>query len=477
MLRKLVLIVLLSFSLAGCAAVGGSYQPPVPKVPQAFATYEAQGLAEEPVAETRWWKRFGDPVLDGLVDRALGGNLDLREAVARVEAARAVRREARQGFFPTGGVFARHEEGRLSESQALGGERRIETAAAGLDVGWEIDLFGRVRSANRAAEARLGGTEALLAQARLAVAAEVGRIWFALRGTEARVALLERVRDDQISLVEIVAARVEEGLGDEADLARARAALAGDTAALAAERHAARVLTHSLAVLLGEAPGAWTPPAAAELEVPLTVEPIALGDPAGLLRRRPDVRIAERTLAAETAEIGIATADLFPQVRLGGFLGFVAGGFGHLGGSASESWSAGPTISWGLFDLGRTRARIRSSKAEAEAALAAYEGAVLRALEDAQNAFSALAAAQTTLGATDDQAREARRAEELVEARYLEGVAAYFELLDARRSAVSANIARIDGLTGHRIATVDVFRALGQGPEEASSSAAVKEAP
>lgn len=463
MLRKLVPTVLLSFSLSACASLGGSYEPPAPKAPETFTTYEARGLAQEPVAGDRWWTRFGDPVLDGLIDRALGGNLDLTEAAARVEAARAVRRQARQGFLPTGGLFARHEVAGLSESQAFGGERRVETASAGLEVGWEIDLFGRARSADRAAVARLGGSEALLAHARLAVAAEVGRTWFALRGAEERAARRERARDHQASLVEIVTARVEEGLGDDADLARARAALAEDTAILAAERHAARVLTHALAVLVGETPGAWTPTAAGQPGSP-AMEAIAIGDPASLLRRRPDVLAAERALAAETAEIGIATADLFPQVRLRGFLGLVAGGFGDLGGSGSGSWFAGPAISWGLFDLGRTRARIRSSKAEAEAALAAYEAAVLQALEETQNAFSALAAAQVTLAATDDQAREARRAEELVEDRYLEGAAAYFELLDARRAAVSAEIARVDGLTGHRIATVDVFRALGQTP-------------
>lgn len=464
MLRKLVPTVLLSLSLAACASLGGPYEPPATKAPETFTTYEARGLAQEPVAGDRWWTRFGDPVLDGLIDRTLAGNLDLREAVARVEAARAVRGQVRQGFLPTGGVFARHEEAALSDSQAFGGERRIATASTGLEVGWEIDLFGRVRSADRAAVARLGAAEALLAQARLAVAAEVGRTWFALRGAEERAARREQARGHQATLVEIVTARVEEGLGDEADLARARAALAEDTAILAAERHAARVLTHALAVLVGETPGVWAPAPAAVRPGTAAIEAIPVGDPASLLRRRPDVLAAERALAAETAEIGIATADLFPQVRLGGFLGLVAGGFGDLGGSGSGSWSAGPTISWGLLDLGRTRARIRSSKAEAEATLAAYEGTVLRALEDTQNAFSALAAAQATLGATDDQAREARRAEELVEDRYLEGAAAYFELLDARRAAVSAEIARVDGLTGHRIATVDVFRALGQTP-------------
>lgn len=466
MLRKLVLLALLSLPFVGCASLDAPYVAPAPPAPEAFAAYGASGLAEEPGAEPRWWLRFGDPALAELIDRALAENLDVREAVARVEAARAVLGGARQGFFPTGGAVASHVERKLSEVEAAGGERRIGTASAGLSVGWEVDLFGRVRSASRAAEARLGGVQAVAADIRFAVAAEVARTWFALRAAEERAAFRASSRDAQAALAEIVAARFEEGLGDEADLARARTLLAEETAALAAERHTVHVFENALAVLVGEAPGAWMPPAAAEAG-PLSIDPIAVGDPAALLRRRPDVRAAERALAAETAEIGIATAGLFPQVRLGGFLGFVAGGAGDLGTAASESWLVAPSITWGLFDLGRVRADIRRSRAESEAALAVYERSVLGALEDVQNALSALASAQEILGATDAQLREARRAAGLVETRYLEGATGYFELLDARRAAVRAEIARVDGLAGHRIATVDLFRALGQGPEEA----------
>jgi multidrug efflux system outer membrane protein len=463
MLRKLALILWLSLPLAGCAALGGRSTAPLPEAPTAFTTWSPE-LAPEPVRETRWWTRFGDPVLSDLIEQALTENRDVREAVARVEAARSLRREAHQGLFPTGGLLAAHEERQRGEVEAFGGERRTEASSAGLQVGWELDLFGRVRNAGRASQARLEGTEALLSQTRLVLAAEVARTWFALRGSEGRLRLLERYRDDQAALVEIVQARFEEGLGDATDLARARTVLAEDEAALAAERHTARVLRHALAVLVARPPGGWAPPATAELGPP-ALEKIAIGDPAELLRRRPDVRAAERALAAETAEIGIATAGLFPQVRLGGFLGFVAGGVGDLADSGSSSWSVGPTITWGLFDLGRVRAQIHRSKAEAEASLATYEQTVLRALEDAQNAFSTLAAAQETLGATDSQVRNARQAAEQIEARYREGASGYFELLDARRAAVRAEIARADSLAGHRIATVDVFRALGSAPE------------
>ena len=422
-------------TLTSCASVGPRYTPPVPDAPPSFAAQMPDG----PVTDGTWWTRFEDPALTHLVEAALRANLDLREAVARVEAARAIRSEVRQEDLPGGGAaVARRFHGDGA------------TTTKGIDVGWELDLFGRVRGLNRAAEAELGRSEALLAQARIVVANDVARTYFLLRAAESRIAMLERYRGAQEELVSIIETRTAEGLDDEADLALARTVLAGDTLALANGRHDVRVLRNALAILIGATPGAWQPPVSAAPA--LAPQPLAIGDPSALLQRRPDVRAAERALAAQTAEIGIATASLFPQVHVSGLL---------LGSSA---WSAGPALTWGLFDLGRVRAQIRRERAEAEGALASYERTVLRALEDAENAFSSFAAAQEALAATDLQVRNARIAAELIEVRYEEGISGYFELLDARRAAVRAEIARIDSIAAHRVATVDVFRALGHDP-------------
>ncbi|HEX2061720.1 MAG TPA: TolC family protein [Thermoanaerobaculia bacterium] len=382
-------------------------------------------LALPSFANEPWWTRFEDPALTHLVNAALRGNHDLREAVQRVEASRAMRGEARQAYLPTGGPIA---------------ERHRNVTTHGIDIGWEIDLFGRVRSLNRAAEADLGMHEALLAQARIVVAADVARTYFLLRGAEARVQLLERYRADQAEVVKLIETRVEEGVDDEADLARARTVLAEDLLALTSERHNVRVLRNALAVLIGAEPGQWDVPAGAASAIALDAATL---DMRALLQQRPDVRAAERALAAQTAEIGIATSALFPRLSLGGFT------------------TIGPTLSWGIFDLGRVRAQIRREKAQAEGALVAYERTVLRALEDADNAFSAFASAQESLGASDLQLRNARIAADLVALRYEEGVSGYFELLDARRSALRAEIARIGILSAQQTATVDVFRALG----------------
>jgi NodT family efflux transporter outer membrane factor (OMF) lipoprotein len=454
MLRNFALSLFL-VTLAACASAGGKYTPPAVDTAPAFGTRAAQ-LPPEPVAESSWWTRFEDPALTQLVHAALRSNLDLREAVTRVETARAIRSEVRQSSLPTGAVAVANTHQSVARD-------RSRIASAGVDIGWEVDLFGRIRSLNRVSEAELGAAEALLSQTRVVVAAEVVRTYFLLRATEERIALLERYRADQAEVVKIIETRVEEGVDDGADLARARTVLGEDMLALANEQHDVRVLRNALAVLIGATPGQWQAPAAS-VTAALSLRPIAVGDPATLLQRRPDVRAAERLLAAQTSDIGVATAGLFPQLNLRGVFGFVAGTLGDLGAASGQSGSGGPVLTWGVFDLARVRAQIRRERAEAEGALANYERTVLRALEDTENAFSSFAAAQESLAATDLQVRNARIAADLVQARYEEGVSGYFEYLDARRAAVRAEIARIDSIAAHRTTTVDVFRALGSDP-------------
>jgi gold/copper resistance efflux pump len=426
------MLFVVALTLTSCASLTPSYTAPVTDAPPSFAST----LPSDTPVTTEWWTRFEDPTLTHLIHAALQNNHDLREAVTRVEAARALRSGARQEFTPSGGATLSR---RFGDASAL--------TTKGLDMAWELDVFGRVRNINRAAEADVAVAEALQQEVRIIVAADVARTYFLLRAAESRAELLARYRADQAELVTILQARVDEGVDDEADLARARTVLAGDMLAMTREEQAARVLRNAVAVLIGAAPGAWEPPAASEPR--LALEPMAIGDPGSLLERRPDVRAAERALAAQTADIGIVTAELFPRVQVRGL---------SIG---SGSWSAGPSVTWGIFDLGRVRARIRRERAEAEGALVAYERTVLRALEDAENAFGAFATAGDALAATDLQLRNARTAAELVKARYEEGVSSYFELLEARRAAVRAEMGRIDSEAASRTGTVDVYRALG----------------
>ena len=461
MRRNTLAIALITLALTACISTGGEYHAPQPELPAALESYGAPIDVEGRAAS--WWDRFEDPALDALMAKALDQNLEIREALKRVEASRALRAGARQEWLPRGGVVASQEERRLSSLEAGGSPERLESWSAGLAAGWEIDLFGRVRSATRAADARLGAEEAMAEEMRIVVAADVARSWFSLRASEARERMLERYREQQKEMVSILETRFEEGFADEADLERARLLLAEDEAAVAATRHALRVEKHALAVLVGEMPGAWQPPLLGD-QVSLAIEPIRLEEPADLIRHRPDVIAAERQLAAATADVGVAKADYFPQLRLDGFIGVLAGSSGDLGTSTSRSWLGGPTLTWSILDFGRVRARVRGERAEADGALARWSQTVLVAVEEIENALSGLAASQQSLAATDDQVRHALRATELVELRYEEGVSGYYEVLEARRSAIRAEMARIDAVAAHRAATADLLQAAGTRP-------------
>lgn len=461
-LLRLVPLVLLTLALGACASLAPPSGPPAREVPAAFAVTGAPGTESgltvaTAAAKAPWWERFGDAELSQLVARARDNNHDLAESLARLEAARAARGLASWGFGPSGGATAGFAEGRPA------GEPRPAKSSqlsAGLDASWEIDLFGRVRSQRRAADAGLEGAQAFTEQVELVLAAEVVRTYFEARGAEERAGLLARFYADQEAIVEIEKERFELGRisGDVYD--RAAAELAASGAALVAERDRFATLENALAVLVGEVPGSFRLTPAVPLGE-LRLEEIAIGDPATLLVRRPDVAAAAATLRREQAEIGVATADLFPQLTLRGSFGFVAGSGSDFGLSASRFWSFGPSLSWGLFDLGRVRSRIGIEKAESRAALAAWERTVLRALEEAENAFRLYTSAQKALGLRLDQQRHAASAAEAAAARYEEGAAPFLEALLARRDALSAELARVDALVGHRTSAVAVFKALG----------------
>jgi NodT family efflux transporter outer membrane factor (OMF) lipoprotein len=443
-------------TLAGCAAVTPKYVEPEPQAPVGFGARDSQ-LTKAPAEAGAWWAAFEDPVLDELIERASTANHDLRAAVARLAAARARYRQADLGHRPTGGLSAERNSGESSDFEQLGS---IDSHRIGFDASWELDLFGRIESSIQAADARAGVAEATLVDLRITITAEVARTYFELRGAEARARLFEQYVADQEAIVELTASRLDNGASSEADLSRARAQLAADSAALLAEQDRAVRIEHALAVLIGQTPGQWRAPATPTL-VALGMRPIAIGDPVSLLRRRPDVRVAERSLAAATADIGIATAALFPQVRISGFLGYAVGSASNLGEGGSGSWLATPAISWPLFDLSRIRADIRAREAEASAALAEYEQAVLAALRDAEDAFNGYATAQRRLTTLVEQAAQARLAAELAGVQYEEGEADYLSALDAARTARTAEASLLDGLVEQRLATVAVHKALG----------------
>ncbi len=468
-MRGLVIAVA-SALLAGCVTVGPDYKAPVVQRASLQGAADPAFSSASPVAS--WWAQFDDPVLAQLVHDALGDNLDLRIAMARVRAARAVFNEQRLDQLPhvtAGGS----QDRRKQPDPALGGERvGSETYQLGFDAGWELDLFGRQRRAAEAARADLGAERDNLADAQVMVAAEVARNYFELRGAQKRIAVahdtLRNLRETQ----RLTETRLALGAGSELDVQSSRARLKAIEADIPLLEVAEVQSRHRLAVLLGQRPGALD----AVLQpraVPAFAKALPLGDTSNLLRQRADVRMAERRLAAATARVGVATADLFPRIRLSGFVGFLGGDASGLVNGNNKAWSLTPSISWAAFDFGSVRARLRASKAQADGAAAEYEQAVLLALEDTENALTRYAKQQARLGIVAEQAQAARKAESLAQLRYREGSEDFLALLDAQRNQLAADDALAAAEAQVNVSVVAVYKALGGDGRSLPAVAAV----
>jgi len=455
--------------LAGCVTVGPDYQAPLQEDVSLRGTAAPVYSTEAPVAT--WWAQFDDPVLEQLVHRALSGNLDLRVAVARVQQARAVFSERRLDQAPhvtAGGAYDR----RMQPEPTAGGERVFsDSYQLGFDAGWELDLFGRQRRAAEAARADLDAEWANLADAQVLVAAEVARNYFELRGAQKRIAVAEQTLENLRDTQQLTQTRWELGAGSELEVQSSRARLKAIEADIPLLEVASTQSRHRLAVLLGQRPDALDT-LLVPRAVPAFAKALPLGDTRELLRQRADVRVAERRLAAATARIGVATADLFPRLSLTGFVGFLGGDASGLINGNNKAWSLTPSLSWAAFDFGSVRARLKATRAEADGVAAQYEQAVLLALEDTENALTRYAKQQARLGIVAEQAQAARRAGSLAEIRYREGSEDFLTLLDAQRTQLAADDALAAAEAEVNVSVVAVYKALGGWGQAAQPSVA-----
>ena len=428
-----------------------------------------QKSASEPF-EAAWWEQFRDPVLDDLVRRALAADLDLRIAAARVDEARALLGAARRVRWPAAiaDVARDNSKGQLPNISST--ERvELDSYEAGFSTFWELDLFGRVRRGVEAARADAEAADADLRDAQVLVAAEVARTYLELRGAQKRLSVARANSRNQSETLELTRVRLDLGRGSELDVASAAARLAATEATIPPLTAIEAIAAHRLAVLLGLRPGELDQEVAHQ-EIPPHLTTVAVGAPEDLLRRRPDVRAAERDLAAATARIGVAKADLFPRLTLSGFIGFIAGDAADLGESSSRAWSVSPVLSWAGFDSG-VRARIVASEARAEGALAAYESTVLRAIEETENAFVIYGQGRQRLGSVVEQAAASRRAADLARVQYREGALDFLRLLDAERTLLQAEDEVATAETDLNTSVVGIYRALGGGWEAAADPA------
>ncbi|WP_426031456.1 efflux transporter outer membrane subunit [Caulobacter sp. DWP3-1-3b2] len=451
-----------SMTLLSACAVGHDYKTPVtaPVVLQnaPAATYSAA----QPEAD--WWKLFGDPVLDGLVSQALAGNLDLKVAVARVDEARALFKDARLDQLPRVTASGGYQKSDQQQPGSNGERVEGETYTGGFDAGWEIDLFGRVRRGVESARAEAGAAKADLRDAQVTIAAEVARNYLELRGAQARLAVANRNLETQRETVRLTKVRYDAGAGSPIDVASAQARLNATEAVIPALITAEKRANYRLCVLTGQRPGALNATLVVQnAEVTPLITALPIGDATDLLRRRPDVQAAERRLAAQTAKVGVATADLFPRVRVTGFIGFLSGSAGGFGNSASQAWSVAPTVSWPALDLGGAHQRLKAAQARNDASLAVYDQTVLGALEDLENALVGYRQQQAQLVSLTNQAAASRRAAELARIQYKEGGIDFLVLLDAERTLLAAEDSLTVAETGVNTNVVAIYKALGGG--------------
>jgi multidrug efflux system outer membrane protein len=451
-------------ALTGCA-VGPNYRQPATPLDVHFANAGEPGFAEADAVE-QYWTSFADPVLDGLVADALAHNTDLRVAEANLRAARAARRLAGFDQFPTVTLAASYTHQLDSQEQLPGvdrHDREFDAAQAGFDGLWELDLFGRVRRNVEAARADVGAAAATLQDARVSVIAEVARDYFILRGLQDQLALTQRNADNQFSSLKLTRTRLEAGRGNELDTARAEAQWQTTLASIPSLQATIATTAYRLSVLTGRQPTALSANLSSPAAQPALPPLNAIGTPEQLLRRRPDVRVAERRLAGATARVGVAVGDLFPKVTLLGQVGYFAPTFGDFGQSEARFFSVGPSISWAAFDIGRVRARIGSAKAQTDAALAAYEGAVLGALEDTEGALISYGRAQSRRDALQIAAAASDKASDLARRRFEGGLIDFLEVLDAERTSLSAELLLSQSRTDAATSLIAVYKALGAG--------------
>ncbi|MDE1910274.1 MAG: TolC family protein [Pseudomonas sp.] len=468
---KVFLPSLLVLALSACA-VGPDYKTQPLEAANVTAAADAKQY-DHGKFEGIWWQQFEDPTLNQLVTQSLNGNRDLRVAFARLRAARAIRDDAANDVMP---VITSRVSSDVGKGQIPGQTtKRVnsERYDLGLDMAWEVDLFGRIRRNLEASDADQQVAEADLYQLQVTMIAELVDAYGQLRGAQLREKIAVANLKNQEDSRGITVSLRDAGVGDQLDVVRADARLAAVEASvpqLQAEEVRER---NRIATLLGERPDKLSVDLSPK-DLPAIAKALPIGDPGQLLQRRPDILSAERKLAAATARIGVAKADLFPRVSLSGFLGFTAGRGSQIGSAAANAWSLGPSITWAAFDLGSVRARLRGADAEADGALATYEQQVLLALEESENAFSDYGKRQQRLVSLIRQSESSRAAADLAEIRYREGTVDFLVLLDAQRERLAAEDSQAQAEVDLYRGIVAIYKALGGGWQPSTTIASAK---
>jgi outer membrane protein, multidrug efflux system len=454
--------------VAGCA-VGPDYERPETKTPAAFASADAEAYAAtaEPVVD--WWRTLDDPLLAEWVEKAVTNNHDIRIAETNLRAARATLGARKLERYPIATTQASVTRQKNSAAVAASPDADERLYDAGLDVTWELDFFGRVRRSVQAATADANAAQETLRDTFVIVSAELARTYFEVKGAQYRLEVAQRNAENQRQTFDLTQALYAGGRATDLDIARARAQLETTLAGIPPLESDINAGMHRLAVLIGESPEALGTELS-NADLPPMPAVLDIGDPAGLLRRRADVRRAEYTLQAQTARVGVAVADLFPRVSLLGSVGYLSTSASTFGDSGTTRSQFGPFLSWPAFDLGRVRANIKVANTSMDAALLRYEQTVLTALEETEDTLYGFTRARTRQARLEVAARSSQDAADLARLRYRNGADSFLTVLDAESRLLQAQDQLAQSSTDTALTLVLLYKALGGGWQAVDSA-------
>jgi NodT family efflux transporter outer membrane factor (OMF) lipoprotein len=459
--------------------VGPDYRRPDLPVPSAWNEAQQKGVDTRSADLARWWTAFNDPLLNSLVERAVNFNLDLRIAEARIREARATRAVTASGEWPTLDVSGSYSRNRAS-GNAIGSPSQNGGAVAaapsgatleqnfyqtGFDASWEVDVFGGVRRGVEAADATIEATVEDRRDVLVTLLGEVARNYVDLRGFQRRLDVTRANLKAQQETVDLTRVRFQAGLASDLEVAQAEAQMNTTAADIPTLESALKQSAYRLDVLLGLQPGSLWDQLAIERAIPSLPPEVLVGLPSELLRRRPDIRRAERQLAAATAQIGAATADLFPKFFLTNTVGLQSISSSDWFTGGSRYWSIGPTISWPVFDAGKIRANIQVRNAQQEQAFGQYEKTILTAFQDVETSLVAYSKEQVRYRSLVDAVAANRRAFEMANELYVRGLNDFLNVLIVQRALFTSESDLAQSQATMASNLVSLYKALGGGWE------------
>jgi outer membrane protein, multidrug efflux system len=475
MMKSIKYIAIVSAIFVTGCTVGPNYkEPQVQQVPAEYGQLATtQPAATQPAATTQpiaaaWWTSFNDDMLNRLILDARQSNLDLRTAEARVREARAARGIVTADYWPDIDAVGSYSRSRPSKTIGNLGSFAVgeqDLWQAGFDATWEIDVFGRVRRGVQAADADIQAAVADRNDVLLTLLGEVARNYVELRGFQRQVAIAQNNVKSQQETLDLTRVRLNAGLGTDLAVAQTEAIVAATQSQIPAFQTLAQQAIHRLSVLTGKAPAALQAQLDPIQPVPAPPPEIPAGVPSELLRRRPDIRRAERQLAAATARVGVATADLFPRFTLTGSLGVESNKFSNLGDSDSTFWSIGPGVRFPIFNRGRLKSAVAVENARTEQAVSTYEQTVLRSLEEVENALVAYRKEFVRRESLSRAVASSQRSVQLSQQLYQRGLTDFLNVLDAQRALYQNEDLLVQSESNVSANAVALFKALGGGWE------------